>query len=47
MGKKIKHTHEGSIGQLCLKEIDNKMEQSKINFAEAEKAEATLWGTNA
>lgn len=46
-GKKIKHTHEGSIGQLCLKEIDNKMEQSKINFAKAEKAEATLWGTNA
>jgi argininosuccinate lyase len=42
-GKKIKHSHEGSIGQLCLPAIKNKMDQSKVNFEEAEKAEEKLW----
>jgi len=46
-GKKIKHTHEGSIGQLCLREIKNKMTETKVNFASAEKAEQSLWENKA
>ena len=42
-GTKVKHTHEGSIGQLCLDEIKNKMEQASISFALADQAEQKLW----
>lgn len=36
----VKHTHEGSIGNLCTKEIKTKMRESisKFNFIEAEKS---------
>ncbi|SHM72609.1 argininosuccinate lyase [Cyclobacterium lianum] len=42
-GTSIKHTHEGSIGNLCLKEIRGKMEASAIDFSRAVEAEKELW----
>ncbi len=42
--KNLHHTHEGSIGNLCLQEIQHKMELilQSFNFAKAEKATDTL-----
>ena len=43
-GKEIRHTHEGSIGNLCNKEITALMESiySSIDFEKAENAERAL-----
>lgn len=43
-GKEIRHTHEGSIGNLCNKEITALMESiySSIDFEKAESAERAL-----
>lgn len=42
--KKVKHTHEGSIGNLCNDEIAQKMEQvvADFNFEKVDKAIASL-----
>ena len=42
--KKVKHTHEGSIGNLCLSEIASKMEKvvSEFNFSTIERAISEL-----
>ncbi|MBD3628858.1 argininosuccinate lyase [Cyclobacterium sp.] len=42
-GTKVKHTHEGSIGNLCLEEIKEKMKASGIDFSKAIQAEEKLW----
>ncbi|NHE57444.1 argininosuccinate lyase [Cyclobacterium plantarum] len=42
-GTKVKHTHEGSIGNLCLEEIKKKMKVSGIDFSKAIQAEEKLW----
>ncbi|MEX0884245.1 MAG: argininosuccinate lyase, partial [Cyclobacteriaceae bacterium] len=41
----IRHSHEGSIGQLCLKEIKNKMEAAfaGFDFSTADASEKNLW----
>jgi argininosuccinate lyase len=47
--KTIRHTHQGSIGNLCLAEIELKMEQvlRSFNFEKAEKAfEQLISGSN-
>ena len=43
-GKEIHHTHEGSIGNLCLDRIQAKMDQvvSQFHFEKASKAIETL-----
>jgi len=43
-GKEIRHTHEGSIGNLCLDRIQAKMDQvvSQFHFEKASKAIETL-----
>jgi argininosuccinate lyase len=42
--KKLFHTHEGSIGNLCNEKIRGKMEQviSEFNFSKADKAIKSL-----
>lgn len=42
-GKRVQHTHEGSIGNLCLDAIKNKMEGLAIDFHPALQAENKLW----
>lgn len=42
-GKRVQHTHEGSIGNLCLDAIKNKMDHLAIDFQPALKAEESLW----
>ncbi|WP_162339804.1 argininosuccinate lyase [Cyclobacterium salsum] len=42
-GKRVQHTHEGSIGNLCLDAIKNKMDGLAINFQPALQAEQKLW----
>lgn len=42
-GKRVQHSHEGSIGNLCLDAIQNKMEGLAINFQPALQAEKKLW----
>ena len=42
-GTHVKHTHEGSIGNLCLEEIKQKMLASGIDFSKALQAEKELW----
>ena len=47
--KEVRHTHEGSIGNLCNDKISALMQQtiSGFNFAQVEKAENTLLGRSA
>ncbi|SEI83838.1 argininosuccinate lyase [Cyclobacterium xiamenense] len=42
-GKRVHHTHEGSIGNLCLNEIQQKMEGITIDFKPVLDAEERLW----
>ncbi|MFO7826846.1 MAG: argininosuccinate lyase [Cyclobacterium sp.] len=42
-GTQVRHTHEGSIGNLCLEEIKQKMQASGIDFSKALQAEKELW----
>lgn len=42
-GKRVHHTHEGSIGNLCLNEIQQKMEGLTIDFKPVLDAEERLW----
>ena len=41
-GRELKHTHEGSIGNLCLEQIAAKFERHKFDYAEALTAESKL-----
>ncbi|MBP3289353.1 MAG: argininosuccinate lyase [Alistipes sp.] len=41
-GRELKHTHEGSIGNLCLDKIAAKFERHKFDYAEALAAEKQL-----
>ena len=43
--KKVHHTHEGSIGNLCNDRIENLMQQvvDGFNFSVMEQAEQSLW----
>ena len=41
-GRELKHTHEGSIGNLCLEQIVAKFERHKFDYAEALEAEQRL-----
>ena len=41
-GRELNHTHEGSIGNLCLENIRQKFERNKIDFAPAMAAEEEL-----
>ena len=41
-GRELKHTHEGSIGNLCLDKIAAKFERHKFDYAEALEAERRL-----
>ena len=41
-GRELHHTHEGSIGNLCLDNIRAKFERNKIDYASALKAEEEL-----
>jgi argininosuccinate lyase len=44
-GKRVYHTHEGSIGNLCLDAIAQKMKGLAIDFTPALEAEQKLWET--
>ena len=41
-GRELNHTHEGSIGNLCLENIRQKFERNRIDFAPAVAAEEEL-----
>ena len=41
-GRELNHTHEGSIGNLCLENIRQKFERNRIDFAPAMAAEEEL-----
>ena len=41
-GRELHHTHEGSIGNLCLENIRAKFERNMIDYASALKAEEEL-----
>ena len=41
-GRELNHTHEGSIGNLCLENIRQKFERNRIDFAPAMAAEKEL-----
>ena len=41
-GRELNHTHEGSIGNLCLNQIVAKFERHKFDYAEALEAEHRL-----
>ena len=41
-GRELNHTHEGSIGNLCLNNIRQKFERNRIDFAPAMAAEEEL-----
>ena len=41
-GRELNHTHEGSIGNLCLENIRQKFERNIIDFAPAMQAEEEL-----
>ena len=41
-GRELNHTHEGSIGNLCLKNIKAKFERNMFDYSAAQKAEAEL-----
>ena len=41
-GRELHHTHEGSIGNLCLDAIERKFERHKFDFSTALKAEQEL-----
>lgn len=41
-GRELNHTHEGSIGNLCLENIRHKFERNRIDFAPAMAAEEEL-----
>ena len=41
-GRELKHTHEGSIGNLCLDKIAAKFERHKFDYAAALEAEQRL-----
>ena len=41
-GRELNHTHEGSIGNLCLENIRQKFERNRIDFAPAVAAEEKL-----
>ena len=41
-GRELNHTHEGSIGNLCLNQIVAKFERHKFDYAEALEAEQRL-----
>ena len=41
-GRELNHTHEGSIGNLCLEQIVAKFERHKFDYAEALEAEQRL-----
>ena len=41
-GRELNHTHEGSIGNLCLENICQKFERNRIDFAPAMAAEEEL-----
>ena len=41
-GRELNHTHEGSIGNLCLENIRQKFERNRIDFASAMAAEEEL-----
>ena len=41
-GRELNHTHEGSIGNLCLENIRQKFERNRIDFAPALAAEEEL-----
>ena len=41
-GRELNHTHEGSIGNLCLENIRQKFERNRIDFAPAMEAEEEL-----
>ena len=41
-GRELNHTHEGSIGNLCLENIKAKFERNMFDYSAAQKAEAEL-----
>ena len=41
-GRELNHTHEGSIGNLCLDNIKAKFERNMFDYSAAQKAEAEL-----
>ena len=41
-GRELNHTHEGSIGYLCLENIKAKFERNMFDYSAAQKAEAEL-----
>jgi argininosuccinate lyase len=41
-GRELNHTHEGSIGNLCLDRIVAKFERHKFDYAAALEAESKL-----
>ena len=41
-GRELNHTHEGSIGNLCLESIKAKFERNMFDYSAAQKAEAEL-----
>ena len=45
-GRELHHTHEGSIGNLCLKAIEEKFNNHKFDYSEAVEAEQKLMQTD-
>lgn len=41
-GRELNHTHEGSIGNLCLENIEAKFKRNMFDYSAAQKAEAEL-----